>query len=219
MPSISRNILGALTSVSLIVRLREYHSAARAPSVKRQFRTTNPSTCQNGYLPSKRQSTASMSEHSLSADSPAVWLRAPCAGRARRTAGVRLRRWRFLSASFLFFSLNLHGRISAVDGYCLARNVARLRGCKAIRRLLLPLRHVGFCSLLFSGVSRRCLSMRTLSEPGMLRLRFRCRRCARFGSGRCSSTRFCRIWPHCPTDIDRDVARCRGAAACDLGGR
>ena len=72
-PSISRNIFGASTKVSVISRLREYHRAARAPSVNKQFFTTKPSTCQKGYFPSNRHPTASMFVHSFNADSPA-WM-------------------------------------------------------------------------------------------------------------------------------------------------
>ena len=75
--------------VSSISRFLEYQIAARAPSVKRQFFTVNPSLCQNGYLPSKRQFTAFTPEHSFNADSPA-WIvtfskmrsRAPNSGRS-----------------------------------------------------------------------------------------------------------------------------------------
>lgn len=72
-PSISRNILGASTMVSDMTRLREYHRAARPPSVKWQLEMVKPSVHQKGYLPSKRQLTASILRVSLRELSP-VWM-------------------------------------------------------------------------------------------------------------------------------------------------
>ena len=70
--SISRNSFGAFITVSRIVMSLEYHIAEREPGSNRQLVITLPSTCHHGYLPTKRQLSASMFLQHFIPDSPSV---------------------------------------------------------------------------------------------------------------------------------------------------
>ena len=116
----------------------------------------------------------------------------------------------------MFFSLNLHGRISAVDGYCLARNVARSGAAK-------PYDDCFFRSVM-SDFVRYCFPVLPF-EPDAKRAGdaegFDSVAVDAPDSDQVVAPRpvFVEYGHIAPRDIDRDVARCRGAAACDLGGR